>query len=401
MLLGVWDGLMPEATAALSSSTKVGGQPVYTYPLPDTIKAEIDSKLTRCEACGDQMFLVLQSFSPLPNGNEDFNRMKYVYACNSTECSNKTEKATWRSFSVTFSSYDEAAENAEEEDEELEAPTAYPETLPPYTFPVGALDFIDEPAEKATVLSNHEERVLAVYERRVLAQKRVEAAIAKGEDPDTDDEAEAKKLVGDEDVKELEREIDLKNNAVDVAFDAFRLRVGRAPQQVLRYQPGSKPLYMNPSKMSSASVSPCPRCSGPQVVEFQLMPTLLYLLRVSQYTTGKAGNEGMDFATVTIMRCKDDNCGCADLAALFDPSANKENGRIIEGCEGKALVCMLEVDSVLVESAPTMDDEHGAPGVDTRPTLRDVFQGNNDTPPAVDETVENDAVTNDAAAPQE
>ena len=382
MLLGVWDGLMPDAAAALTSSTKLGGRPVYTYPLPPQIESEITNRLAKCASCGDPMFLVLQSFSPLPNGNEQYNRMKYVYACNSAVCSTK-ESGSWRAFSITFSTHDAAAEDADNESEDSGEEPAFPATLPPFMYAAARLDFIDEPEEKATVLSRKEEMVLAVYERRVLAQKRAEAAKARGEEPDSDDEREAAKLVGDEDVQELEREIDLRNNDVDVAFEAFRSRLARAPHQVLRYQPGSRPLYMNPAKMASSSASPCPRCQGPQVMEFQLMPTLLYLLRVPQFVnrpTKAATDDGMDFATVTVMRCKNSQCGCSTEEELFSASAQPH--RLVASCgpdvldeDGQPVQCLLEVDSVLVEAAPTMDDEHGSPGIDTRPTLRDFFQG--------------------------
>ena len=59
---------------------------------------------------------------------------------------------------------------------------------------------------------------------------------------------------------------------------------------------------MNAEKAAQHRVPPCPRCRAPCSVELQIMPTSLYFLHSDRFST-KEGDDGTDFATVTVYTC--------------------------------------------------------------------------------------------------
>lgn len=70
-------------------------------------------------------------------------------------------------------------------------------------------------------------------------------------------------------VEELEAQVDPSA----AAFAAFAARVARRPQQVLRYcfEEGARPLWPSPEcTPTAADVPPCPYCSAPRRLEFQV-----------------------------------------------------------------------------------------------------------------------------------
>lgn len=384
MLLGVWDGFLNPTEDLLSSVSKLGGKPVYMAPNAQEISDAV-RPLTTCGVCGDQMFLLLQCYCPLPDGNEDWNRMKYVFCCNNATCCQQPQRS-WVSLSVTSSSYDEAAEKGEgevEEDDEVEEMPAAQHHAP-NAFPAAGIDIVDEPAKSnVTVLNSEEQHFLAEYERRELKQRKIAEMRARGEEPDEQEILEAG--MTREDAEDMEKEIDLKNKASDVAFDKFRKRIERCPKQVIRYQPGGQPLFMNPSSLKDIKVPACGRCGGPQAMELQIMPTVIFLLKTADYVRAsatsrapltyaaasaevsaevkeavRAAGEGVDFATVTCYNCRNPKCG-SDAASLFEkPEENSPFALTTRGIVGGAtneIKFNIRRDFLLVEGAPTLDEE--------------------------------------------
>lgn len=383
MLLGVWDGFLNPTEEALSSVSKLGGKPVFMAPNADAIRDTVNP-LATCGVCGDPMFLLLQCYCPLPDGNEDFNRMKYVFCCNNATCSQQPDKS-WVSISVTNSAFDEAAERGEGEDDaedDVEEMPSAPHHMP-FTFPSAGIDVVDEPDKAVVKLSAHEEHMLAQYERRQLRQKKIAEMRARGEEPDEQELLEAG--LTQEDAEEMEKEIDLKNKSSDVAYDKFRRRIERCPTQVLRYQYKGQPIFMNPARIKDVKVPACGRCGGPQAMELQIMPTVIFLLRTSEYVKDRAGGgtqltaaaaaaevsaevkeavraagEGVDFASVTCYHCANPRCG-ADEAALFGcpedntPSALTARGLVGAGSDGVKF--NIRRDFFLVEGAPDLEEE--------------------------------------------
>eukprot|EP00388_Colpodella_angusta_P003589 GDKJ01012582.1.p1 GENE.GDKJ01012582.1~~GDKJ01012582.1.p1 ORF type:complete len:290 (-),score=41.45 GDKJ01012582.1:96-848(-) len=206
----------------------------------------------------------------------------------------------------------------------------------------------------------------------------------------------------------MEKEIDMKNKASDVAFDKFRRRIERCPKQVIRYQPQGQPLFMNPASIKDAKVPACGRCGGPQAMELQIMPTVIFLLKTADFVKEsatshvpltsaaasaevsedvkeavRAAGEGVDFATVTCYSCRNASCG-SDTASLFEgqelnsPFAIAGKG-IIGGNDVKFNI---RKDFLLVEGAPTLDEEIQAQqkGTDTTSKVGPLASGVADTP---------------------
>jgi hypothetical protein len=119
---------------------------------------------------------------------------------------------------------------------------------------------------------------------------------------------------------------------IDAMFSRFRRCLDRCPRQVLRYQPGGKPLFQNPASVVDAlrSVPPCPRCGASQHLELQVMPTAVYLLRCSEHVDRAvhgADDDGMDFGTLSVFSCSAQcgarraGCFAVRLNVLVEPAA--------------------------------------------------------------------------------
>lgn len=82
---------------------------------------------------------------------------------------------------------------------------------------------------------------------------------------------------------------------------SFQERIGKAPEQVLRYCRNikAKPLWPVPSgRLSKADISKCNSCGGPLCFEFQILPQLLYYFGV------KNDVDSLDWATIAVYTCE-------------------------------------------------------------------------------------------------
>jgi pre-rRNA-processing protein TSR4 len=82
---------------------------------------------------------------------------------------------------------------------------------------------------------------------------------------------------------------------------SFQARISRAPEQVLRYcrSQDAKPLWplLDGQPKKSTDIQPCSHCGGPRNFELQVLPQLLYFLRV------KNEPSSLDWATITVFSC--------------------------------------------------------------------------------------------------
>jgi hypothetical protein len=254
--------------------------------------------------------------------------MIYVYCCNSAVCASKASDS-WCAISISthVAGDDESEVDAVEPYEEQLAPLPK-EHLPPSTFPPCAVDIVEEP-RKVT-----------------LASTNVEAEILRAA------ELNRNTAVDDEEVRELEQQLDLKDKPIDIYFDKFRRRLERMPTQVLRYQRDGFPLFMNPEKTLELVIPACQYCGQRRVMELQVLSTALYYLTPREYVSGGrlSGDDGVDFATATIYVCAK---GCQ-----ADPTPSGAR---------------IQREFLFVEPAPTLQEEYSADG---RPSLRQYFSAN-------------------------
>lgn len=280
VFLGVFDDYMSLQQNQLTSLTKLGGTPTYFPHLFSQIESELtqptgtsgtpspfistsSSMATmleelregpRCGVCGRRMFLLAQAYAPAPSFTRSspsaaHNRMLYVWCCNSAGCSfsatsspSRVTPENWKCVAVQLDREDEeafgeAAECQEEdEDDELYRETPLPlSALHRPSFPPCHVHIIPEPP-----------KFIGALFPLPPPKKEVEEALRKKvEDPNLEQE-----------LKALDKEVDLKNSAVDYHYDAFRVRLEREPQQVIRYYPSPLLPSSSPSTTSTGLSDP-------------------------------------------------------------------------------------------------------------------------------------------------
>merc|ERR1719456_2172833 len=117
--------------------------------------------------------------------------MMYLFACNRSSCS-QFGSESWAVYTIQSDVDDDAAKEAGDDDVDIiEKPRATEGNLPP-----AILSVIEEPTKETIVQTREEEEL----------QRRIEST-APEEDQDR------------RDLEELEREVDLKNKNVDVAYE--------------------------------------------------------------------------------------------------------------------------------------------------------------------------------------
>lgn len=280
--------------------------------------------------------------------------MLYVFCCNSASCARQPSDS-WCAFSIQADQEDTAAlcENDEAEDDDVVQVSALlPSELPLCTFPPCYVSIDEEPAKEVIVPTDVEAEMIRMAEENARA---------------------GANEIKEEDLRELEAVVDLKDKKADYYYEKFRARVARAPTQVMRYHQRSpaavssgttststqqRPLFMNPDKVKRFLTIPaCTHCGAALVHELQLMPTVLYYLQASHYIEPgrSSGDEGVDFATATVYVCSQ-NCARQHSRGVY-----------------------LRREFVCVEEAPTIQDDAATGGEDTRKDLRQLLSEGLDT----------------------
>ncbi|GAA5795112.1 programmed cell death protein 2 [Helicostylum pulchrum] len=106
VLLGIPDGEIELDNDAYI--TKLGGLPVWLDP-----KTPPSSKVCQCRVCGDSMYLIFQSYVPLPDS--PYHRVLYVWGCNKRSCMRKEGSFSVVRSQVVDQTYLKAQRQKEEE----------------------------------------------------------------------------------------------------------------------------------------------------------------------------------------------------------------------------------------------------------------------------------------------
>jgi len=131
--------------------------------------------------------------------------------------------------------------------------------------------------------------------------------ITDSEKPVEEDEIEKEKI--QEMIQDYEKEgpeddkddIDAEDTEVDEAFLNFQKVIKREPDQILRYAraEGSKPLWVNSKQiLEEKDVPKCKYCGSERVYEFQILPQLLYKLKIEDRP------DPMEWANLVAFTCK-------------------------------------------------------------------------------------------------
>lgn len=263
---------------------------------------------------------------PWPGEEKAFDRIMYVFGCNSRLCTEGQGDRAWRVFVIQRAAKQVAVEaskkftassangaglwdklmlsepvsqvtgglnemtlaDADEDDEEGE--TGIYETSYPVCFPATRLRIVEEMIqERAKKINN------------IISEEEIPAAFrATSNGESWDGEAYEKSICPP---------------GYDKYFEKFQQRVSSYPRQCVRYSPGSLPLlYCKEETVGPKNVPACSECGRERQFEMQLMPAILSLLPTGEekylrhIPEGKRNShpiygDGMEWATLLLYSC--------------------------------------------------------------------------------------------------
>jgi hypothetical protein len=151
-------------------------------------------------------------------------------------------------------------------------------------------------------------------------------------------------------------------------FRGFQDRLHRVPRQVVRYARGGGPLWSIPSVKNDKKLWQVPNCSlcGMQCsFEMQLLPSLLHVIQVDQFSQqdakmriGDLLRSGINWGSVAVFTCPNTSCGCSEGRLVVQASVDEdpEQAEIGEGryllAPTMAVVEDMDDDAEFVPFAP-------------------------------------------------
>uniref|UniRef100_A0A6G3MHG9 Programmed cell death protein 2 (Trinotate prediction) n=1 Tax=Henneguya salminicola TaxID=69463 RepID=A0A6G3MHG9_HENSL len=86
----------------------------------------------------------------------------------------------------------------------------------------------------------------------------------------------------------------------DKQFKKFHAKIKDRPKQIIRYDRGGIPLYISKNNQPTDDDIPiCPKCRQKFIFEFQILPQLIYFLKLKEIINAKS----IDWGTIMIYTC--------------------------------------------------------------------------------------------------
>ncbi|RZC72465.1 hypothetical protein C5167_047945 [Papaver somniferum] len=323
--------------------SKAGGTPAWLDPV------DLPSEKSRnCGICGDPLQFLLQVYAPISGKESTFHRTLFVFMCTSMTCLLQDQHQQWkrrpekqcRSVKVFRCQLPRSNAYYSSEPPKLDKASRSPR--------VGALlcnwcgtwkgdkvcsgcrnaRYCSEAHQKVHWLKGHKKD----HQQMNISSQFSESSTSNGKT--TSNQVVTRKFlwtefeISHEDEAEYEYDTEVSENdyssslvvpkkkdeAVEAmmgdfegdddrrSWTSFQVRVGKAPEQVLRYTQDSKakPLWpMASGRPSKVDIPKCNYCFGPLCFEMQILPQLLYFLRV------KNDVDSLDWATIAVYTCVD------------------------------------------------------------------------------------------------
>lgn len=282
--------------------SKLGGRPAWLDPC-----ATPGGAAARCGHCGGGLRFLLQLYCPVGDAPHAFHRALFVFVCPRGACAGRPGAARAFRSQMARANPFYPPEPAGPDDHEPPPPPRGEDGggggWDPGAWPEWELVDEDEPEEG-------------------------EGAAAAGGRP------LPKVEIGPVETEDGEDGGDGAEGAVDEAmfaeasgeraqWEEFQARVGRAPDQCLRYKFGGGAAPLWPAlqgRPEPADVPACPRCGAARAFELQVMPQCLHYLGVDD-----TARDALDFATVAVFSCAancDFGLGYAEEVAWVQASAD-------------------------------------------------------------------------------
>lgn len=298
--------------------SKIGGRPSWLHlsSLPST-------EALACQMCGKPTIFLMQVYAPIEGKPSCFHRTLFVFICRDPSCSKPNDGKNFVVFRSQlprrnpFYSH-EPPDYDSKKKEEIHDASEY-QTLCIVCGCIGTKscsgckkrDFCSKEHQKVDwTLGGHKgscgrEEPLTSGANHVFLFPEVEietepeeAADNEERDIDTEREMEKARRFEEEALASSELEaMASKETPGHTIFAAFKKRVARAPDQVLRYSRTEEPLLISESPL--LTVPPCEYCKGPRKFEFQVMPQLLTHLKVDDV------GASIDWGVLVVFTCAD------------------------------------------------------------------------------------------------
>ena len=117
-------------------------------------------------------------------------------------------------------------------------------------------------------------------------------------------------------------------------FRGFQDRLHRVPRQVVRYARGGTPLWSIPSVKNDRrlwQIPSCAKCGTSLSFEMQLLPSLLHVLKVDEYSQqegsmriGDLLRSGINWGSVAVFTCPETSCDCNEGCLVVQASVDED-----------------------------------------------------------------------------
>ncbi|KAI8143338.1 programmed cell death protein 2 [Fennellomyces sp. T-0311] len=333
-----------EPLTADTFPSKSGGKPAWLNP-----EHILNVENVTCGNCSEPMILLLQLYTPEDQPADAFHRTVYVFCCKNGGC----HKQDWTQCFKVYRSQlaqDNAYYPPNDDDDDDEKDDVAIDFVPKhFTKPdecvvcglagtkvcgkchsahycsrqhqlvdwnsCGHKQFCNQPSkEEADAL--RAKRLFA--EMEIVSEPEGKGEDGKEEEEQKEHSAKESGQKSNETALALRGDEAYENSTVDVdeAFLKFQLRIGRYPDQVIRYErveydmPDREPLWVQQSNRPSV-VPDCDLCGGPRTFEFQILSTLLNFLDISH-----VAHDSLDWGSLYVYSCKHN---CSTGAKVFVP----------------------------------------------------------------------------------
>lgn len=142
---------------------------------------------------------------------------------------------------------------------------------------------------------------VVLQEFEVVTEEEPETAASPAEKTDDEKMEDFYRFTRSSSLRKTEKkavEVAKSEHTTDKHFRAFKKRIAVEPEQVVRYQRAGDPLLVSEEGIPSVSDIPSCECGAARVFEFQIMPQLLYFLKLDTVSS-----PSIDWGTLLIYTC--------------------------------------------------------------------------------------------------
>lgn len=282
--LGFVDDCDPEMLHSVFFPSKVGGRPAWLAPNPP------ESTSVTCQTCSEPLSFLMQIYTGGTVPRDDaFHRSLFVFCCRNPCCYSKegTMSPPVKAFRCQlpraneFYRFDPIDEDA----------------------PGTALQEFDEKYKISNVFQENSFPELELFMDIEIMPD--DASASNSEEMSKEQNMEVADINSPQEAQEIADLDAAARHKVDLQFNRFKDRIAIEPAQVLRYQKGGVPLWINSESPQDSSIPSCAVCGSKRTFEFQIMPQLLHHLEVEpvELNGKEVASDTIDWGVLAVYTC--------------------------------------------------------------------------------------------------